>query len=429
MKIHLSFVVAASVLSLGVTLANVGVAQAASAASVTQARELLGRIASTRIPQSDVLVQKMAVKIEAGDLRGAADLAMTHKNFLNLTIKLMASRMSTREEENLPLNDFSAAFVGVTRDDLDARTLLTGNFTYRGDPAKFTASTSSPTVSLANEVRTNAHYSELEANGRDFGSMLMRVNQQFIETSPDAGVTKVVGIQPDPAGVLTSRSFLAAQADAGTNRRPVEYAFREFMCVPIDQWADATASDNRIGRDIDRFPGGDNNKFQTSCKACHTGMDGFRGAFAKVDTMNGANIQASTGYPSNRWKAGVSTKMSRNADVFSGGFVTTDSSFVNNARGPSNETLFGWRGPAAAGGSTLNDFGQLLANSKRFSRCMVKRVYDAVCKTDLDAQTNLAFLTQYGDGFEQSGYKFKYLVREISILPKCQSAAGLGGAQ
>ena len=85
---------------------------------------------------------------------------------------------------------------------------------------------------------------------------------------------------------------MAAHAIAGTNRRLVEYSFREFTCMPIDKWADASGPDTYIGRDVDRFPGGVHQKFTTTCRACHSGMDSLRGAFARY-TFSGLTYKIS----------------------------------------------------------------------------------------------------------------------------------------
>src|SRR6478672_5808854 len=63
-----------------------------------QAKKLLERISSTKVPADHVLIPQMAERLKAGDYVGAADLATTHPNFLNTTVKRMALKMSTREE-------------------------------------------------------------------------------------------------------------------------------------------------------------------------------------------------------------------------------------------------------------------------------------------------------------------------------------------
>ena len=83
------------------------------AATVTpsqlEAKILLEKMTGTKIPLTHSLIQPMADKIFAGDRLGAAKLATTHPNFLNITVKLMALGLSTREETlRQDLNDFAA---------------------------------------------------------------------------------------------------------------------------------------------------------------------------------------------------------------------------------------------------------------------------------------------------------------------------------
>lgn len=86
---------------------------------------------------------------------------------------------------------------------------------------------------------------------------------------------------------------------------------------------------------------------------------------------------------------------------------------------PANATLFGWRGNVD-GGVGVKDLGTMISNSKRFSQCMVKRVYDAVCRTNLVPKSNLPFLSQYADRFEQGNYNLKKLFEEVAVSNQCQ---------
>lgn len=379
-----------------------------------EAKKLLERISSTKVPGDNPLVIAMAARIRAGDYRGAAEIATGHPEFLNTTVKLMALKMSTREESfRQPLNDFAASVIGVTRDGLDARTLLSGDFYYRANPLLVSPEIA-PDDMVKDIISSNKHYADLEKSNLKLGDVLIKVDGQKLEDNAEQIVAS-----PDPAGVLTSRTFLGAHAVDGTNRRLVEFAFREFMCVPIEEWSDTSASDVRIGPDIDRFPGGDHMKFQTTCKGCHTQMDGFRGAFAKWDfprnkATNGALTNRGGGFNAQ----GVSNKMNDNNTVFSGGYMTTGNTFINNSRMPANATLFGWRGKVD-GGVGAKELGTMIANSKRFSQCMVKRVYDAVCRTDLDTKKNISFLSQFGERFEQGNYNLKKLFQEIAVSNQC----------
>lgn len=384
------------------------------------AKKIMERIAGTKISADYPLLKKVDEKLQSGDTLGAIKIAQEHPNFYNVTIKQMALKMSTREQTiSLPLNDFAAMFIGVTRDDLDARLLLTGNFHYRA-----------PMGVVANNdiTRSNSHYEELDQKAGlrqlNLGDILVRTTGQVIA---NGDATSTVA-NPDPAGVLTSRSFLGAHAVAGTNRRPVEFVFKQFMCVNMEDWSDTGASDARIGRDIDRLPGGDHLRFLTTCKGCHTGMDGFRGAFARWDWQDdGANkylINAFVHTDARRYTKfinGVSNKMNHNETTYPQGYVTKDSSWVNNARGPANESLFGWRGTGTSvnSGQNVQQFGQLIANSKRFPQCMVKRVFEAICRKDLDFKQNMSFIESQANRFEAGGYKLKDLVAQVLSSSEC----------
>jgi hypothetical protein len=386
-------------------------------ASQNQAKKLYERLTGTKLPADSPLVSQMAKLIDQNNALGAAKLATQDPNFYNITVKLMALPISTREETvKTPFNDFAAGFIGVTRDGTDARELLTGNFFYKGSGTGIRADVT------ADILLSNNHYDDLEKNRVDLSTNLVRVEGQLIATTKTTNAPN-----PDPAGVITSRGFMGAHALMGTNRRLVEYTFREFMCVPLSNWADTSASDLRIGRDIDRFPAGDHMKFETSCKGCHTVMDGFRGAFAKWDysgsdgLINSA-VNPTTGadgvFRSQADTKGVMAKMNKNNNIFPSGFVMVDNSFVNNAIRPVNADLFGWRGNAA-GGTGVHDFGTVVSNSRRFSQCMAKRVYETVCRKTFNELNDKANLTKWGDEFEASGYKLKSLFESIAVKPEC----------
>ncbi|PIS11189.1 MAG: hypothetical protein COT73_05345 [Bdellovibrio sp. CG10_big_fil_rev_8_21_14_0_10_47_8] len=380
-----------------------------------EAKRILERISSTKVSADHPLIEPMALMTQKGDYLGAAQLATTDPNFLGSTVKLMGLKMSTRDETfRQPLNDFAAMVVGVTRDDLDARLLLTGNFYYQANPSKIPAGVTVRSDMANDLLKSNNHYQDLDRPSIDIDQVLMRVDGQKLLDGQNAVVNN-----PDPAGVITSRAFIVAHASDGTNRRPIEFTFREFMCVPIQEWADTKVSDQRIGRDIDRFPGGDHLKFQTTCKGCHTQMDSLRGAFAMWDvTGNRAVNGAMTNRAGSFDNRGIARKMNKNGDVYAGGFVMTDNSFINNSRGPANAEIFGWRGDVDAG-QGVQQLGQMVANSKRFSQCMVKRVYDAVCRTQLDVKNNLPFLSQQALDFERNNYNIKSLFEKLVILKDC----------
>lgn len=388
-------------------------------AQTLDAKKLLERVSGSKVPGDHALLAKIQEKLAAGDSLGAARIAEEHPNFYNLTVKQMALRMSTREESlAIPLNDFAASFIGVTRDNLDARLLLTGNFHYRAPQG---------TVTENDVTRTNNHFEQLDqlANARklNLGDVLRRVDGQLL-----AGTDTGTIANPDPAGVLTSRAFLGAATNAGTNRRAVEYTFKEFMCVNMADWPDTGSSDARVGRDIDRMPAGNQLNYLTTCKGCHTGMDGFRGAFARWDWQDdGGNkylmnaLVRSDDKSFGKFVGGVSKKMNGNSHVYPQGYVTADATWKNFARGAGNSALFGWRGTVAdtTGGANVKSFGQLISNSKRFSQCMVKRVYEAVCRKSLVIKDSLPYVDAMASEFEGNGYSFKELFARIVVSQEC----------
>jgi hypothetical protein len=414
-------------------------AMAQTQAQKDDAMWLLERLTGVQWAGDSAVVQQAATMVAAGNRSQAAALAVQQPQFLNVVVKNMALEMSTREETiRLPLNDFTATIMGVVRDNTDFREVLYGNFIYVGDPARIPADIPN-VVADANAfgrqvLESNDHYEALDSKARkiDVGASLLRVNNQRVITDvtrtdgqPD---TYIVAPTPaaDVAGVLTTRTWLGAHAIAGTNRRPFEYTVRQFLCMPIEGIADAGAADLRIGRDIDRFPGGDHMKFQTSCKSCHTVMDGFRGAWAhwdfegEIDDGRANHTQLRQRNADNNR---VVTKMNRNNTVYPGGYITTNNSWVNNAVRGVNASAMGWRGldgrTPANEGQGLNQYGRLFANSKRFSTCMAKHAFKAVCRKDLP-NTELAVYSSLGDQFEARSYSMRDLFQIAALHPRCK---------
>lgn len=382
-----------------------------------KARKIFEKITGTKTQTRSADVQAIAAFVKNDDLMGAAMRATEHPLFLNITVKQMANLMSLREETiRTRLNDFSASFIGATKDGLDARVLLSGNFYYRGDAARIPASVRQnvgPDI-----LNSNNHYNDLDDGKIDIGAVLVRENgQQLIQNIQDNNYTLVAN--PDPAGVLTSRTFITEHAVAGTNRRPIEYIFRQFMCVAMEDWADTSVSDIHIGPDIDRFPGGDHSKFQTNCKGCHTQMDSLRTAFAYWDAeadQSRARHGQSRPFSNNRL---VADKFRRATDVYPLGFIPTNNTWYNNSLGFGNANLFGWRGTNVQSGAGVSQLGTMVANSKRFSLCIAKRVVEATCKKSVDIKAQKADLQGLANSFEASGYKLRNLFAQAAVSPFC----------
>jgi hypothetical protein len=409
--------IAAGILLLWASLMSSAFAQ--TQAQKDDAKWIMERITGVKWASDSAVMQQAYTMAAAGNRAGIAALAASQPQFLNVTVKNFGLVMSTREETiRIPLNDFAASIMGVTRDQTDARELLYGNFFYAGD-ANILADQN---AFAANVLKSNKHYEDLDNRRQDMGALLVRINsQRLIQSEADGGVFTLAP-NPDPAGILTSRTWVGAHSIAGTARRNVEYTGRQFLCLPIEKWADAAAADVRIGRDIDRFPGGDNMKFQTTCKACHNIMDPFRGAFAKWNFEDDSAVHSSVRRGNSNGQ-GIMNKMNQNATVYPGGYITVDDSWINNADRGANSTTLGWRGldgrTPASTGFGVNTFGRLIANSKRFSECMSKRVFESVCRKDV-GDTDWSVYQAMATTFEASNYNLKKLFQDAALNARCK---------
>lgn len=376
-------------------------------ANRVRALRLFQAVTAVRVPIDDPRVIRMEALIAAGNERGAAAIASNDPLFLDVQIRDLARKMSTRDESvRAPMSDFVATFIGVVKesDTISAKQLLTGNFTYRVDPAIALAQ-GIRSAETADIIQSNNEYADITAKNLSPSAVIVKFGPQKAMMNV-AGTATVVD-HPDPAGLLTARATAEAHGVAGTNRRRVEFAMREFMCVSMADWADANGSDERVGQDVTRNPGGSVNLYLTTCKSCHSGMDGFRGAFAYSDFTNNAE----TFTPGQ-----VVGKMTRNATEYPQGFRLSDNSLVNNAILPKNADQFGWR--TSTTGAGIGAFGKMLADSRGFSRCMVRRAFKSVCRrSPLTGEESL--IRSLADQFETDGYHMRRMFENVAIQQQC----------
>lgn len=377
-----------------------------------RALDIFRRLTGVVVPIDDPRLAQMEERLNQSDAIGAARIATQDPGFLNFVVRDFAAKMSAREETvSTVLNDFTATLIGMVRDDVSAKEMLTANYYYQADANLSTARSDL----MADIISSNNHYADLQTQGSDLKASLIRVDGQKLQTAANGIVNN-----PDAAGLITTRAFLEAHASAGTNRRLVEFTFREFLCTPIQVWADGSTSDFRVGRDVDRYPGGSNAKYRSNCQTCHANMDAMRGAFAQVDFRDNVikhTLFANT--PQN--PTGVASKFNQNTNVFPGGYTTTDASWINQAVAGANADRFGWRGEVMGVG--IQQFGQMVANAKGFSRCMVRRVFQSVCLRDPATFENSAIETLTNE-FEAGGYKLKDLFERIAVRPECMGNRG-----
>ena len=374
-------------------LANVSFAET----SLQQAQLLYSRLAAVKLSQSSPVLLNISQLIEARRWKEAADVAIGSDDFSNVSLFQFFSPLSSRTENpDIELNDFIAMGIAnsfidpVTNKDRPYTNLVDGDFTvtFNNAPLSEANNTVLTTAFTARTVLTPA--------------ILKIVSPQRINIPSTAA-----------AGLLTSRQFLKEHAIAGTNRRMVHYAFREFLCSDIKEWKDGdpAITDEFVSRDVSRAPGGGiagAQQYQAECRTCHQLQDGMRNAFAKHDfsgTTSSAVYSAATVVP----------KINFN-NLFPGGMVVTDDSWENKATRGANAARFGWRGPLSGNGAKA--FGQMIGRSFRFSTCAVEKVFKQVCKRTLisDEQSLKESLAR---SFEGDGYSLRGLFKSVALVPEC----------
>lgn len=407
--------------------------------NLLRASEIYERLTGAKTPIYNPILTQMEERLNGNDAVGAAALVTENPLFYNITVRNFAGKMSNRDETiNFPLNDFTATVIGAVRDNISAKELLYGDFFYMGDSTKAAVSSDD----IDDVLRSNNHYDSLDQGNYDLKAVLMKRKQIILKASStnnnnstqNNNINNIIfeAIEnPWAAGLLTTRQWAAAHLVAGTNRRAVEFSLREFTCTPIENAADSSGPEDPIGRDIDRNPGGSRSKFTTSCRACHTILDGFKPAFAKMtfssgfmkhsalvpnaNTINEDNSIVMGVHPDG---PGVARKMNHNEETYINGKILKDEKWVNNAGNGTNKNNFGW-GPRVSGQGTA-EFGKALAESKAFPRCMAKRVFFTVCKREADTKDD-AFIKKVAEEFSSTerNYNLKYLFQRIVANESC----------
>ncbi len=373
-------------LSLILPLLAGGLAQA-GVVERDQARRIHDRL--TGVPPTSAVLDTMETQILSGPTGAetAAFEAMNNPAFYNVTLKNFAAPW-TNEAQSVfvPLNDYTATVVGMIRDDIDFRQVLSGNIIYTGNAAGLPAYSNS----------SNAHYVQLEQLGPVAGDLsnpaILQQKTQTEVTLLDANAT---------AGVITTRAAAEAFFTDGTNRSMFRFTLMNHLCTDLEPLKDVSRVPDRVRQDVSRSPGGDSRIFMFSCVGCHAGMDGLGGALSRYNfnTDTGALDYARTDLTAdtslNGYTAtGISNKYLVNGDNFKPGYIATDETWINYWRNGQNK-LLGWSTTAAdasitidarghATGTGAKSMGVELANSKAFASCQVKKVFQTVCLRNSD---------------------------------------------
>lgn len=273
------------------------------------------------------------------------------RDFYSVTLKNFATPWTNRDQTIFaPLNDYTATVIGMIRDDLDFRGVLSEDIVYVGNG---TSPAYSPT--------SNSHYETLEGNSVDLRTALTRTTQSSLNGLPPAAT----------AGIITSRAAAEAFFIDGTNRAMFRFTLLNHLCRDMEQVHDTTRPPDRIRQDVTRSPGGDSSVFNNNCIGCHSVMDSMAQAFAYYDFDETVSRLVYT-------PGQVQPKYLINSDNFKPGYVTPNDAWENRMRLPGKNTFLGWNGPAGMGNGAKS-LGVELASSDAFAQCQVEKVFRTVC--------------------------------------------------
>ncbi|HVO07458.1 MAG TPA: hypothetical protein VMT83_11775 [Burkholderiaceae bacterium] len=351
-----------------------------------QARRMHDRLAG--VPPSDTVLTQMAADIAGGQASAAAQLAMSNKNFYNVTLKNFVAPWTNRDRTVfVPLNDYTATVIGMVRDDVDFSTLLSADLLYVSNAS------GAPPYSPSN----NDHYQYLDDNNVDLQATLQPATQSGLLGLPVAAT----------AGIMTTHAAAQAFFINGTNRAMFRFTMINHMCRDLEQLQDSSLPPDRIRQDVSRSPGGDSRVFLNSCITCHAGMDPLAQSFAYYNFDATTNTLQYT-------DGAVQPKYLINSDNFKTGYVTTDDHWDNRYRQGANQVL-GFDPSLPGSGSGAKSMGQELAHSDGFAQCQVEKVFRAVCLRDPGNAADRATVQTIKNTFKTTGYKLKQVFADAAI--------------
>ncbi len=379
--------------ALAVTLSVCAATALAGPVQRAQAKRIHDRIAG--VPPDAVVLNQMEALIVANPTTGpvaAARIAMQAPSFYTTVLKNWVTPWTNRDQTAFaPLNDYTATVIGMVRDDIDFRQVLSGDILYTGGPGL-------PAYSPAN----NNLYQQMEDDDVDLGkdTVLVKGTQSAYTGLPSAAT----------AGVITTRAAAQAFFIAGTNRAMFRFTMINHMCKDMEQVHDVHLPNDRIRQDVSRSPGGDSRLFLNNCIGCHNGMDPLAQAFAYY------NFNETTGrieYTDGQ----VQPKYLINMDNFKPGYITRNDGWNNYWRQGAN-TVLGFSSQLPGSGSGAKSMGQELANSDQFARCQVEKVFRTVCLRPPVNDADRTEVNRIIGVFRNCGYKVKDVFAETAAVCK-----------
>jgi hypothetical protein len=376
-----SVLVKATALALAIaTFASVQQEASADPVSRAQAKRMYDRLVGT--PPTPALLDDLESRVAADKV--AAGMYMLDKSsprssqFYTTTLKNFATPWTNRDQTVFaPLNDYVATVIGMVRDDVDFRTVLSADLVYTGQG-----------ITPAYSTTNNDHYVAMESNNADLRVVLQPTTQSSLN-----------GLPPNAtAGIITSRAAAEAFFIDGTNRAMFRFTLLNHLCHDMEQVHDTTRPPDRIRQDVTRSPGGDSSLFLNNCIGCHSGMDPMAQAFAYYDFDETQGKLVFT-------DGQVQPKYLINSDNFKPGYITTDDHWENRWRLPGKNTVLGWAGQddKIRSGKGAKELGEELAGSNAFAECQATKVFKTVCFRSPSDQNDRDQVTASANGFKSGG--------------------------
>lgn len=379
---------------LSASLSLVLFANSSFAGSREQALQIHNRIAG--VPPSETVLLDMVSKIDANDVAGAVRIAMDNEAFYSVTLKNMATPWTNRDRTVFaPLNDYTATFIGLVRDDADFRTALYDDVIYVGNG-----------VTPAYSNSSNGHYEAIETQGLPLKTTLVRRNQSTVNGLPAEATS----------GLITTRAAAKAFFIDGTNRAMFRFTLINHLCRDLEQVHDTTRIPDFIRQDVSRSPGGDSRVYLNGCIGCHSGMDPMAKAYAYYDFEHDVDTDPTGDSGSLHYndvgtvdpvtESRVEKKYLQNSTTFKYGYVTTNDDWQNYWRAGINSHL-GWDSSLPGKGSGAKSMNMEISHSQAFASCQVEKVFQNVCLRKPADQTDRNKIAQITQDFASSGYKLK----------------------